>query len=145
MHPANLWQLYSETATTTSIISFAIGMPVIIATYYQAYRARQEARAALDPPILSENCIEFVLGDGSWINLVPIQTLHSMPVPGSVVLLPGDRMGDGAGAYRVDSLEYIYATEEKNAQQPRQARLTKAVALVTPLLETLPEFDGESE
>jgi hypothetical protein len=145
MHPANFWQLYSELSATASVVSFAIGVPIIIATYYQAYRARQEARAALAPPILSENCIEFVLGDGSWINLVPLQTLHSMPTPGSVVLLPGDQMGDGAGAYRVESLEYIYATEEKDPQQPRQARLTKAVAQVTPLLEGLPEFDGDTE
>jgi hypothetical protein len=145
MQPPDFWQLYSRASSTTSFISLAIGLPTILATYYQAYRARQEARAALAPPILSENCIEFVLGDGSWINLVPLQTLHSMPLPGSVVLLPGDQMGDGAGAYRVDSLEYIYATEEKDAQQPRQARLTKAVAQVTPLLETLPEFDGEKE
>jgi hypothetical protein len=143
VEPRNIWEMYNRASNTMSMISFAVGLPILIATYYQAYRARQEARAALAPPILSENCIEFVLGDGSWVNLVPLQTLHSMPLPGSIVLLPGDRMGEGAGVYRVDSLEYIYATEEENAQQPRQARLTKAVAQVTPLLDALPDFDGD--
>jgi hypothetical protein len=133
----NFWQWFERLSNASGIISFCIGLPIIIATYYQAYRTRQEAHAALQPPILSENCVEFVLPDGTWINLVPLQSFHTLPVPGSVVLLPGDQMGDGAGVYRVETLEYIYATEERDAQQPRQARLTKAVAQVTHLLDAI--------
>ncbi len=137
MEPATeaYWRWFARLSNVSGIISFCIGLPTIIATYYQAYEARKEAHAALQPPILSENCVEFVLPDGTWINLVPLQSFHTLPAPGSVVLLPGDAMGDGAGVYRVESLEYIYTTEDREAQQPRQARLTKAVAQVSPLLE----------
>jgi hypothetical protein len=139
MFPLDHWAWLDRIAVITTVISFAIGLPAILATYYQAYRARKEAQAALRPPILSENCIEFVLPDGTWINLVPLQSFHTLPVPGSTVLLPGDESGDGGGVYRVDSLEYIYATEKDAPQQPRQARLTKAVAQVSPLLESYPQ------
>jgi hypothetical protein len=37
----------------------------------------------------------------------------------------------------VEALEYIYASEGPNAQQPRQAKLTKAVAQVSHVLEPL--------
>jgi hypothetical protein len=134
------WQWFERVSNVSGIISFGVGLPAILATYYQAYRARKEAQAALQPPILSENCVEFVLPDGTWINLVPLQSFHTLPAPGAVVLLPGDESGDGGGVYKVESLEYIYATERVDAQQPRQARLTKAVAQVIPLLEPfLPE------
>jgi hypothetical protein len=135
----NFWTWFEKFEITASVISFTVGLPTIIATYYQAYRARQEVRAVRNPPILSENCIEFILSDGSWINLVPLQSLHSVPLPGSIVLLPGDGVSEGAGVYRIDSLEYIYAREEDNPQQPRQAKLTKAVAHVSYVLEPLGE------
>jgi hypothetical protein len=122
----NFWTWFEKFEITASVIS-----------YYQAYRARQEVRAVRNPPILSENCIEFILSDGSWINLVPLQSLHSVPLPGSIVLLPGDGVSEGAGVYRIDSLEYIYAREEDDPQQPRQAKLTKAVAHVSYVLEPL--------
>ncbi len=133
----DFWQWFGRISNASGIVSFCIGLPVIVATYYEAYRARKEAQQALRPPILSENCVEFVLPDGTWINLVPLQSFHTLPVPGSVVLLPGDQMGDGAGVYRVETLEYIYAAEDRNAQQPRQARLTKAVAQVRHILDTV--------
>jgi hypothetical protein len=130
----NFWQWFEKFSNTLSVISFSVGLPTILATYYQAYRARQEVRAVRNPPILSENCIEFILSDGSWINLVPLQSLHSVPLPGSIVLLPGDGVSEGAGVYRIESLEYIYAREEDDPQQPRQAKLTKAVAHVSNVL-----------
>jgi hypothetical protein len=136
------WQWIERASNLMGFASFAIGLPIIIATYYQAYRARREAREAMRPLILSENCVEFVLADGTWLNLVPLDSFHTLPAPGTIVLLPGDAMGEGAGAYRVENLEYIYATEDRNAQQPRQARLTKAVAQVSPLLEPLPLDEG---
>ena len=73
----------------TSLISFIIGLPTVIATYfYQALRARQEATEARAGAIIhSENCLEFVYDeDGSRINLVPPETLHSLPKPGDIVL-----------------------------------------------------------
>jgi hypothetical protein len=131
------WQWMERVSNLAGFASFAIGLPLVVATYYQAYRARQAAQAALRPPILSENCVEFVLADGTWINLVPLDSFHTLPAPGTVVLLPGDAMGEGAGVYRVEALEYIYASEGPNAQQPRQAKLTKAVAQVSHVLEPI--------
>lgn len=107
------WQWMERVSNLAGFASFAIGLPLVIATYYQAYRARQAAQQALRPPILSENCVEFVLADGTWINLVPLDSFHTLPAPGTVVLLPGDEMGEGAGVYRVETLEYIYASEGK--------------------------------
>jgi hypothetical protein len=133
----DFWPWMERVSNLAGFASFAIGLPLVVATYYQAYRARREASEALRPFILSENCVEFVLADGTWINLVPLDSFHTLPAPGTVVLLPGDAMGEGAGVYRVEALEYIYASEGPNAKQPRQAKLTKAVAQVTPLLEPL--------
>jgi len=141
----DFWQWMSRVSNLAGFASFFIGLPLVIATYYQAYRARKEAREALRPLILSENCVEFVLSDGTWINLVPLDSFHTLPAPGTVVLLPGDAMGEGAGVYRVEALEYIYASEGPNAKQPRQAKLTKAVAQVSHVLEPLaPEGEQDS-
>ena len=46
------------------------------------------------------NCLEFVVDDGTCINLVPLETLHSLPKPGDVVLLPGDGISDAEGLRR---------------------------------------------
>jgi hypothetical protein len=56
----------------TSIIGFTIALPLTIATYYQSFKARQEARQAREGTVHSLNCLEFVSGDGSCINLVPL-------------------------------------------------------------------------
>jgi len=75
--------------------------------------------------------------DGTCINLIPLETLHSLPKPGDVVLLPGDGVGGESsfvpGAYRVQRIEHIYTPAEVKGKQPREARLTKAVALVESL------------
>jgi hypothetical protein len=85
----------------------------------------------------SKNCLEFVVADGSCINLIPLETLHSLPKPGDVVLLPGDGVGGDSrfvpGAYRIERIEHIYTPAEVKGKQPREARLTKAVALVSSL------------
>jgi hypothetical protein len=85
----------------------------------------------------SANCLEFVIEDGSCVNLVPLETLHSMPKPGDIVLLPGDGAGgDGlfhTAAYKIEHIEHIYTHPENRSKRPREARLTKAVALVTSL------------
>src|SRR5580698_9096880 len=74
----------------TSLFSFVIGLPTMIGAYYQSWKARQEARLAREGAMASANCLEFVVDDGTCVNLVPLETLHSLPKPGDIVLLPGD-------------------------------------------------------
>ena len=78
----------------TSIIGFIIGLPTVLAAYYQSWKAREEARLAREGALHSMNCLEFVDGDGTCVNLVPLETLHSLPKPGDIVLLPGDGIGN---------------------------------------------------
>jgi hypothetical protein len=119
------------------IITFVVGIPTVLATYYQAFKARQEARRERDGLLHSQDCLEFVSLNGDCINLVPLETLHSLPRAGDVILLPGDGVGTGKsylpGAYLVDSVEHIYTHVEKKGCRPQEARLTKAVAKVTSL------------
>jgi len=138
----------------TSLIGFMVGLPTAIATYYQAFKTRQEARAAREGELHSMNCLEFVDQMGNCINLIPLESLHSMPKPGDVVLLPGDGADAASsaasiprdsvrsdetvhlpGAYRVDRIEYIFTPPERRARRPREARLTKTVVQVTSLQE----------
>jgi hypothetical protein len=116
---------------------FLLGLPTMVAAFYQMWKARQEAKAMREGRLHSANCLEFVAGDGSCINLVPLETLHSLPKPGDVVLLPGHGVGgDGEfrpGAYLVGAIEFIYAHAEYKNSRPQEARLTKAVAQVTSL------------
>jgi hypothetical protein len=105
-----------------------------------AFKARQEAKQAREGLLHSKNCLEFITTEGNCINLVPLETLHSLPKPGDVVLLPGRGM-DGLevtggvkyhpGAYRIERIEHIYTEAELKGKQPGEARLTKAVAMVT--------------
>jgi hypothetical protein len=125
----------------TSLISFIIGLPTVIATYYQALKARQEATEAREGAIIhSENCLEFIYDeDGSCINLVPLETLHSLPKPGDIVLLPGDGTGIQGmfhtAAFQIRRIEHIYARVHTPTVRPQEARLTKAVAHVVPISE----------
>ena len=117
-----------------SIFTFLVGLPTLIGTYYQAWKTRQESRQARNGFVYSENCLEFIEDDGTTVNLVPLSTLHSLPKPGDVVLLPG-RVDAEAGhpqhaAYRVSRVEFIYARVENKLAQTGQARLAKAVAHV---------------
>jgi hypothetical protein len=118
----------------TSLFSFIIGLPAMLAAWYQSWKARQEARIAGEGALHSLNCLEFVDEDGTCLNLVPLATLHSLPKPGDVVLLPGDGVFDdnklAPGAYRIERVEHIYTRYDQKAKRPREARLTKAVAQV---------------
>jgi len=100
-------------------------------------RSRRGRRRAREGALHSLNCLEFVAGDGTCINLVPLETLHSLPRAGDVILLPGEGTGvDGnflTGAYLVESVEHIYTRAEYEGCRPQEARLTKAVAQVTSL------------
>ena len=119
------------------IITFVVGLPTVLATYYQAFKTRQEARRERDGMLHSQDCLEFVSLNGDCINLVPLETLHSLPKAGDVILLPGDGVREGTvylpGAYLVDSVEHYYTRVEKKGCRPQEARLTKAVAKVTSL------------
>jgi hypothetical protein len=120
---------------------FIIGLPTMLAAYYQSWKSRQEARAAREGTLQSMNCLEFVSGDGSCINLVPLETLHSLPKPGDVVLLPGHGVGEKEefipAAYLVGTIEYIYTRSIHKGSRQQEARLTKAVAQVKSLNPTL--------
>ncbi len=127
----------TEFSPYTSLFSFIIGLPTMIAAYYQSWKARQEARLAREGALFSMNCLEFVVEDGTCINLVPPETLHSLPKPGDIVLLPGDGIGEehnlAPGAYRIDRIEHIYTRPSEKTKRPREARLTKAVAQISSL------------
>jgi hypothetical protein len=131
MFTAAQWNAY------LGILCSIVILPTVAATYYQSFKARQEAREARDGLLHSKNCLEFVIADGSCINLIPLETLHTLPKPGDIVLLPGDGIGTDArfapGAYRIERIEHIYTPAEIKRKPPREARLTKAVALVTSL------------
>lgn len=118
------------------ILCSVVILPTVAATYYQAFKARQEAKEAREG-LHSLNCLEFVVADGSCINLIPLETLHTLPKPGDIVLLPGDGIGNDArftpGAYRIEQIEHICTPAEVKRKRPREARLTKAVALVSSL------------
>jgi hypothetical protein len=120
-----------------TLLWFLIGLPTSIGAYYQSWKARQEAKAAREEVVHSLDCLEFVTGDGQCVNLVPLDTLHSLPKPGDVVMLPGhgvDTEGEFApGAYLVERIEHIYSREDGKSSRPHEARLTKAVAQVTSL------------
>jgi len=119
------------------MVGFLIGLPAVIGTYYQSYKARQEARREREGSLHSQDCLEFVAGDGECINLVPLETLHSLPRAGDVILLPGEGVGGSSGflpgAYLVESVEHFYTHAERKGCRPQEARLTKAVAKVTSL------------
>ena len=124
-------------AQYSSVVGFMIGLPIVAGTYYESLRVRQEARRALEGTLHSANCLEFIAGDGTCINLVPLETLHSLPREGDVLLLPGDGVGAASvflpGAYLVESIEHIYTPAVRKGARPHEARLTKAVARVTSL------------
>ncbi len=119
------------------LITFFVGLPTVLATYYQSFKARQEARREREGRLHSQDCLEFVSGDGDCINLVPLETLHSLPRAGDVILLPGDGNCTSEmifpGAYLVESVEHFYTRIDYKGCRPQEARLTKAVAKVTSL------------
>ena len=119
------------------LVTFFIGLPVVLATYYQSFKTRQEARRAREGRLHSQDCLEFVTLDGDCINLVPLETLHSLPRGGDIILLPGRGIGGHEmylpGSYLVESVEHFYSPIDYKGCRPQEARLTKAVAKVTSL------------
>jgi hypothetical protein len=118
----------------TSFFGFLVGLPTLVATYYQSWTNRRENQEARRRLIYSGNCLEYVLEDGTLINLVPLGTLHSLPRSGDIVLLPGSDEGavegSGYGAYCVKRIEHIYTRSKDGKRSDNLARLIKAVAHV---------------
>ncbi len=135
--PLHMWPWIGRFSNLAGVVSFLIGVPTVIATYREAHRARREAEKAQASMVLTQDSIEFVLEDGTWINLVPLSGRYSLPLPGAICMLPGDGNGENGGVYRVVRLEYIYTEAPSTEQMPLQARLVKAVAHVQPALEEL--------
>ena len=130
----------SSISPITSIISFVLGMPTAFGIYYQAWKARREAQLARQGYLFSANCLEFVLQNGDTVNVIPLESLHTLPKPGDVVLLPSNGLDNFApdtdalpGAYRVDRIEHIFARVDVRGSRPKQARLVKAVAHIDSL------------
>jgi hypothetical protein len=126
----------------SNILAFLVILPASIAAFYQSHKVRQEAKREREGRLDSAHCLEFVAGDGTCINLVPLETLHSMPKPGDVVMLPAHGVGGTGeflpGAYLVESIEHIYVQVENCKDcRPNEARLAKTVAQVTSLNPTL--------
>lgn len=130
-------ELLDVLGSCAGILGLLIGLPTVLAAFYQSFKARQEARQAREISLHSMNCLEFVTGDGTCINLVPLEMLHSLPRAGDVIMLPGLGMKVGGefipSAYLVESVEHFYAQVEYKGSRPQEARLTKAVAQVTSL------------
>jgi hypothetical protein len=117
----------------TSLIGFVLGFPMSIATYYEVFKTRHEALQTRQGMVVSDNCLEFVLDDGETVNVVPLETLHSLPKPGDIVLLPGTHALDPIlphAAYRISRVEHLYAPVNARRARPGQARLAKTVAHV---------------
>lgn len=130
--------IVDSVAPYADLITFFIGLPAVLGTYYQAWKTRQEARREREGRLHSKDCLEFVTGEGDCINVVPLETLHSLPMIGDVILLPGDGLSHSrqtfvTGAYLVESVEHIYTQVVRKDARLREARLTKAVAKVTSL------------
>jgi hypothetical protein len=131
-------------AQYSSVVGFMIGLPIMLGAYYESLKARQEARRERESRLHSQDCLEFVAGDGECINLVPLETLHSLPRAGDVILLPDKGLyadeGNIPGSYLVESVEHFYSPVDYKGSRPLEARLTKAVAKVTSLNPMLPVF-----
>lgn len=119
-----------------NILAFLVALPITAATWYQALRARQELRRSREVIIDSANCLEFLTADGACVNLVPLETLRTLPRPGDIVFLPGDGVHTDTlhtGAWRVDRVEHIYTRVHHKKARAQEARLTQAIAHVTSL------------
>jgi len=82
--------LLDHFGSVASILGLLIGLPAILAAFYQANKARQEARQVREGSMHSRDCLEFIVGDGTTINVVPLETLNWLPREGDLILLPGD-------------------------------------------------------
>jgi hypothetical protein len=129
--------------SVASILGLLIGLPAALAASYQAYKARQEAQQVREGWMHSRNCLEFIVRDGTTINVVPLETLNWLPREGDILLLPGDGAECGSefipSAYLVETIEHYYAPATHKRRRRQEARLTKVVCAVTTLNPTFAE------
>jgi hypothetical protein len=129
--------LLDHFGSVASILGLLIGLPAIFAALYQAHKTRQEARQVREGSMHSRDCLEFIVGDGTTVNVVPLETLNWLPREGDLILLPGDGMEGRSelvpGTYLVDSIEHYYAPATHKHRRHQEARLTKVVCTVTTL------------
>ncbi len=129
--------LLDHLGSIASILGLLIGLPAVLVALYNAHMARVEVQQVCEGTMHLRDCLEFVAGDGACINIVPLETLHSLPRAGDVILLPGQGVSEGSeflpGAYLVESIEHFYTPATHKRRRPGEARLTKAVCLVTSL------------
>jgi hypothetical protein len=72
----------------TSFFGFIVGLPTLAATYYQSWKSRRESEEVRRHLVFSGNCLEFILEDGTSINLVPLETLHKAFYETSISIRP---------------------------------------------------------
>ena len=132
-----------------SILGLLIGIPAIVAAFYQAHKARQEARQVREGSLHSRDCLEFIVKDGTTVNIVPLETLNWLPREGDLLLLPGNGVeSEGEmmpAAYLVDSIEHFYAPATHKRRRLQEARLAKVVCAVTTLNATFTNADPTGE
>jgi hypothetical protein len=132
-----------------SILGLLIGLPAVLAALYQAHKTRQEAVQVREGSMHSRDCLEFIVGDGTTVNVVPLETLNWLPREGDIILLPGSGVSKGSehipAAYLVESLEHFYAPATHKRRRPQEARLTKVVCSVTTLNPTSGEANPAIE
>jgi hypothetical protein len=137
--------LLDHFGSIASILGLLIGIPAIVAAFYQAHKARQEARQVREGSMHSRDCLEFIVGDGTTVNVVPLETLNWLPREGDLILLPGEGVESTSemvpGAYLVDSIEHYYAPASHKRRRPQEARLTKVVCTVTTLNPTFTDIN----
>lgn len=135
--------------SVASILGLLIGLPAVLAAFYQAHKTRQEARQVREGSMHSRDCLEFIVGNGTTVNVVPLETLNWLPRAGDIILLPGDGVVEGKeflpAAYLVESLEHFYAPATHKRRRPQEARLTKVVCAVTTLNPTFGNSEVKEE
>ena len=131
--------------SVASILGLLMVLPAVLAALYQAHKTRQEARQVREGTMHSRDCLEFIVRDGTTVNVVPLETLNWLPREGDVILLPGAGAGGRGelipGAYLVESIEHYYAQASHKRRRPQEARLTKVVCMVTTLNPRFEEGD----
>jgi hypothetical protein len=129
--------LLDHLGSVASIVGLIIGLPAVLAAVYHAHMASIEVQKVCEGTMHLRDCLEFVAGNGACINIVPLETLHSLPKAGDIILLPGQGVGANSeflpGAYLVESIEHFYTPAVHKRRRPGEARLTKAVCQVTSL------------
>jgi len=112
-----------------------------------AHKAREGARQVREGSLHSRDCLEFIVRDGTTVNVVPLETLNWLPREGDLILLPGEGVDAEMtpAAYLVESIEHFYAPATHKRRRVQEARITKVVCAVTTLNPTFTHMDPTGE